>query len=74
MEILEDNNHIKKLNLASSGMHDARCDLFLFSTLSLLLTLLSTLHRTALNADVRSLFLFYLGFVQAAMAIRMPEF
>lgn len=25
MEILEDNGHIKKLNLASSGMHDARC-------------------------------------------------
>lgn len=24
MDILEDNTHIKKLNLASSGMHDAR--------------------------------------------------
>ena len=25
MDILEENPHIKKLNLASSGMHDARC-------------------------------------------------
>ena len=24
MDILEENSHIKKLNLASSGMHDAR--------------------------------------------------
>lgn len=47
MEILEDNNHIKKLNLASSGMHDARCVLFLFSTLSHLFTLSTALPRTA---------------------------